>query len=128
MWVADPFLFITEAIEFDPPTIADPTVGGTIFVGAEHVWRTQDSGGDRKFLEKHCNTTGQFGTSDQLFTGNCGDFEPIGPSLTDPSFGDRAGGDLLALGRGTDKEHAVGGDEHRPRVRVEQRAGRARQT
>jgi hypothetical protein len=102
LWVADPFVYTSESIEFDPPTIADPVRGGTIFVGAEHVWRTQDSGGDREFLEQHCNTTGQFGTSDQLFSGNCGDFEPVGPSLTDAGLGSRDGGDIIALGRGTD--------------------------
>ena len=102
IWVADPMLFSSEAFDFDPPTIADPVRGGAIFVGGEHVWRTQDSGGNRAFLEAHCNTTGLFGTSDQLFTGNCGDFQTVGPSLTDPSYGDRAGGDLMALGRGTD--------------------------
>jgi hypothetical protein len=102
VWVADPLFYSPEAIEFDPPTIADPVRGGTIFVGAEHVWRTQDSGGDRTFLEQHCNTTGQFGTSDELFSGNCGDFEPIGPVLTDASLGSRDGGDLITLGRGTD--------------------------
>ena len=28
----------------------------TIFVGAQRVWRTQNAGGDRAFLEAHCNT------------------------------------------------------------------------
>ena len=39
----------------------------------EHVWRTNDNGGDQAFLEAHCNTTVLFGTSDQAFTGPCGD-------------------------------------------------------
>ena len=31
---------------------------GTIFAGMDHVWRTNDNGGDQTFLEAHCNTTG----------------------------------------------------------------------
>ena len=85
-----------------PPTIADPVTPGTIFEGASHVWRTQDWGGNQAFLEAHCNTTNQFGTSDLLFTGACGDFQSIGPSLTSAAFGDRAGGNMAALDRGTD--------------------------
>jgi hypothetical protein len=55
-------------------------VGNTIFVGGQHVWRTTNLGGDRSFLEQHCNTAaGEFGTSDGLFTGVCGtDWFPLG--------------------------------------------------
>jgi hypothetical protein len=105
LWVGDQFYPAPpagESIRMYPPTVADPVTPGTIFEGASHVWRTQDWGGDQAFLEAHCNTTNQFGTSDQLFTGNCGDFRPIGPSLTAASLGTRAGGNMAALGRGRD--------------------------
>jgi hypothetical protein len=105
LWVGDQFFPgppAGESIRMYPPTIADPVAPGTIFEGASHVWRTQDWGGDQTFLEAHCNTTNQFGTSDQLFTGNCGDFQPIGPSLTAASLGTRSGGNMAALDRGTD--------------------------
>jgi hypothetical protein len=105
LWVGDQFFPnppAGESIRMYPPTIADPVVGGTIFEGASHVWRTQDSGGDQTFLEAHCNTTNQFGTSDQLFTGNCGDFVAVGPSLTAGALGTRGGGNIAALGRGND--------------------------
>ena len=105
LWVGDQFFPSApagESIRMYPPTVADPVVGGTIFEGASHVWRTQDSGGDQTFLEAHCNTTNQFGTSDQLFTGNCGDFVAIGPSLTAAALGTRSGGNMAALGRAND--------------------------
>ena len=61
--------------------ISDPVVSKTIFVGAQRVWRTQDAGGDRAFLEAHCNTAvGEF-PSDLLYTGACGsadDWTPLG--------------------------------------------------
>jgi hypothetical protein len=105
LWVGDRFFPAPppgESIRMYPPTIADPVTPGTIFEGASHVWRTQDWGGNQAFLEAHCNTTNQFGTSDQLFTGNCGDFVAIGPSLTAAAFGTRAGGNMAALDRGGD--------------------------
>ena len=61
-----------EAQRFYAPVISDPVVSKTIFVGAQRVWRTQDLGGDRSFLEQHCNTAvGEF-PSDLLYTGACG--------------------------------------------------------
>ena len=35
-----------EAVAFYWPEIADPKVGGTIFTGLQHVWRTKDNGGN----------------------------------------------------------------------------------
>ena len=47
------------------------------------MWRTQNAGGDRAFLEAHCNTAvGEF-PSDLLYTGACGspaDWPPLGAS------------------------------------------------
>jgi hypothetical protein len=110
LWVGDRFIVgFTEATRFYTPTISDPLVSKTIFVGAGHVWRTQDEGGDRTFLEQHCNTAvGEF-PSDLLFTGACGsanDWFPIGSvSLTNSgaTYGTtRGGGSITSLARGHD--------------------------
>jgi hypothetical protein len=73
------------------PLVADPTVGGSIFAGLQHVWRSQDHGGPRAFLDAHCNTN--FG--DKILTGPCGDFTPIGPDLTSAAFGSDKGGNYV---------------------------------
>ncbi|MGE5691697.1 MAG: WD40/YVTN/BNR-like repeat-containing protein [Pseudomonadota bacterium] len=107
VWVSDALLFNPDGVSFYPPTLADPVRGGTIFIGTRNVWRTQDSGGDRAFLEAHCNTTNQFGTSDRLFTGDCGDFVRIGngQALTGTAYGTtKAGGSVAALGRARDPD------------------------
>jgi len=86
-WTGDTMFFSGEASSFYSPMTADDIHPGTIFAGMEHVWRTQDNGGDQSFLDNHCNTTGVFGTSDELFTGNCGDWETTGTALNDSSYG-----------------------------------------
>ena len=42
-----------EGSNFYAPIIADPNpaMAGSIFEGSQSVWRTQDWGGDRAFLE-----------------------------------------------------------------------------
>ncbi len=108
VWTGDTMLFSGEASSFYAPMLQDPVTGGQIFAGMQHVWRTQDSGGSQAFLEAHCNTTGAFGTSDQLFTGNCGDYQPIGSAtLGGSTYGtDKTGspGDqvVVALARAMD--------------------------
>ena len=52
--------------------IGDPAVGGTDFIGLEHVWRTQDNAGSQAYLDQHCNEqTGDFQSP-------CGDWQPLG--------------------------------------------------
>src|SRR5262249_25467652 len=75
------------------PIIADPNpaAAGSIFEGSQSVWRTQDWGGDRAFLEANCS---EF-TTDSANPA-CGDFVRIGPAgatdLTSAAYGaDRAG-------------------------------------
>jgi len=100
-WVSDPLVFAPEASAFYIPVLTDPVRSGTIFVGLQHVWRTQDSGGPQAFLDAHCNEFGiaPFG-SDQVFTGNCGDWQPIGGNLTSTTFGaDKLGGWVAAIAR-----------------------------
>jgi hypothetical protein len=75
-----------EGASFYVPLIADPTVAGAWFIGAQHVWRTQDNGGPQATVDAECNEftgTGPFyGPST-----NCGDFTPIGDDLTSTTFG-----------------------------------------
>jgi hypothetical protein len=79
-WIGDPVSFSGENESFYPPVHRDPKVSGTWFWGASHVWRTQDNGGDQAFLDQHCGTvTG----GDDVLTGKCGDYVPIGQDLND---------------------------------------------
>jgi hypothetical protein len=100
-WVSDKLLASKEAASFYVPILADPVRTGTIFVGLQHVWRTQDSGGSQAFLDAHCNEFGipPYG-SDQAFTGNCGDWQPIGGNLTSAAYGpDKGGSYVVAIAR-----------------------------
>jgi hypothetical protein len=85
-WVGDPGSLSGENMSFYIPLIADPNVDGTWFFGAQHVWRTQDNGGNQTFLEANCN---EFvaGHGGSIFTGACGDWVPLGKDLTSTSFG-----------------------------------------
>ena len=95
-----------EGSYFYPPIISDPNParGGTIFQGSFSVWRTQDWGGSRAFLEANCP---EFTTS--AANPACGDFVQIGPAghtdLTDQSstfYGTtRRGGAVAAFARST---------------------------
>jgi hypothetical protein len=98
-WIGDPGSLSGENMSFYIPLITDPRVSGTWFFGAQHVWRTQDNGGDQTFLEENCS---EFVNGLQ-FTGACGDWVAIGADLTSTLFGtDKqpgAAGYLVALGR-----------------------------
>jgi hypothetical protein len=99
--ISAPILSSPEGAQFYPPIIADPNpaAAGSIFQGSFSVWRTQDWGGDRDYLEANCP---EFTTSaDQP---GCGDFVIIGdgaPStqLTSPAWGNRAGGAVAWIAR-----------------------------
>jgi len=109
LWIGDWFITgFNESIRFYPPTLADPFQTKTIFVGAQRVWRTTTAGGDRAFLEAHCNTAyGEF-PSDLLFTGQCGsqaNWPPLGSAtLTGATFGgtNKSGTNITALARARD--------------------------
>jgi hypothetical protein len=112
LWIGDRFIVnFPEAQRFYAPVLADPLASKTIFVGAQSVWRTQNAGGDRAFLEAHCNTAiGEF-PSDLLYTGPCGDpasWPKLGTStLTNNAasspYGTTKGGNTLSsLARGRD--------------------------
>jgi hypothetical protein len=94
-WLAiyDPLQASKEGRSFYVPFIADPNVAGRAFIGMEHVWRTDDSGGDPEFLEDHCNAL-------HRDAGPCGDWEPMGNNLTVGSaINDRGGQYVVATAR-----------------------------
>jgi hypothetical protein len=92
-WIADP-LFFTEPQSFYIPMIADPKVSGTLYAGLAHVWRTNDDGGPRAYLDKHCNEF--FGD----FAAPCGDWEPLGGPVGSGTPGDLAAGPSSDKGTG----------------------------
>ncbi len=96
-WISDTFFVgagSSEPRSFYIPLIYDPAVAGTAFTGLQHVWRTQDNGGNQAFLDAHCD---EFTNGDAIFTGNCGDWVALGQNLsTDPAFGtDKAPGQYI---------------------------------
>jgi hypothetical protein len=82
-WIGDPGSLSNENMSFYIPLISDPKVADTWFFGAQHVWRTQDNGGNQAFLETNCS---EFVNGLQ-FTGACGDWVPLGKDLTGTNFG-----------------------------------------
>jgi hypothetical protein len=100
-WISDTFFAVAgvyvgagsgEARSFYIPIIHDPAVTGTIFTGLQHVWRTQDNGGDQAFLDQHCNEL----TGDLALTGVCGNWVAIGQDLSSTAFGtDKAPGQYV---------------------------------
>jgi hypothetical protein len=72
-----------------------------MFVGTGHVWRTKTAGMGSMSLDEfrqHCNQW----TGDRAVP--CGDWQPLGDPtasgrLTSPAFGDRAGGNVVAVRR-----------------------------
>ncbi len=107
-WViaTGPMVSSPEGSNFYMPIVADPNPAraGSIFYGSQGVWRTQDWGGDRDFLEANCP---EFTTSGD--NPACGDLVELGgpavppnPSpgnLTQASLGTRAGGFVAAIER-----------------------------
>jgi hypothetical protein len=109
LWIGDKLSApAPESFRFYAPFIADPVVTKTLFAGGTHIWRTTDLGGDRTFLEQHCNTAaGEFGTSDGLYTGVCGtDWFTLGAAtLTSTTYGaTRTGGNIVAVSRAKDHD------------------------
>jgi hypothetical protein len=94
-YVSDPLAASGEAASFYAPVLADPVLNGTWFVGLQRVWRTQDNGGDRAYLEAHCNEfTGDFAVP-------CGNWVALGAStLTGAAYGaDKSGSYVVAIAR-----------------------------
>jgi len=109
LWVGDLwYLAAPEAVRFYGPIVSDPVATKTIYIGANRVWRTQNGGGDRAFLEAHCNTAVGEEPSDLLYTGACGtlnDWRPLGTtSLASAATfgGGKGGGSITAMSHGSD--------------------------
>jgi hypothetical protein len=109
LWIGD-FMAngFPEAVRFYGPVVPDTVRTKTIYVGANRVWRTSNGGGDRAFLEAHCNTAiGEF-PSDLVNTGACGssnDWHPLGAtSLTSSATfgGTKPNGSITAMSRAVD--------------------------
>jgi hypothetical protein len=100
-WLAiyDPLQASNELRSFYVPFVTDPTVGGRAFIGLEHVWRTDDNGGDPAFLEAHCNAL-------HRDAGPCGDWQPMGNTLTGGSAVNDRGGQFVVA---TERAHTDNG-------------------
>lgn len=126
-WIFDGPAFSAENRSFYVPLIADPTVGGTAFVGLEHVWRTLDNGGRQEFLDNHCNVLGG-PKGDKLFTGECGDWEPVGGDagnlVTGPAA-DKGGSYVVAIERAPSNRRTMWVGTRRGRLFVSTNANAA---
>ncbi len=104
-WMVDPFFTnntysaFVENASFYVPLIGDPKVSGTMFIGLQHVWRTQDNGGSQSHLDSQCNEFLPGSSFDPSF--NCGDWVPLGGPV-----GPGNPGDLTSSLYGTDKSPA----------------------
>ena len=98
-WLAtyDPLQITPEGRSFYTPFEVDPTTPGRLFTGLEHVWRTDDNGGDEAALEANgCNAL----ALDPERTEPCGDWVEMGANLTSDAFGsDRGGNYVVAVER-----------------------------
>ena len=128
--VSGPFFHSGETSAFYKPQLADPVASGTIFVGLDSVWRTQDFGGNQAYLEANCPEFTTDGANPA-----CGDFVPLGdPSgnggINSPSdltasgaYGtDKSGGYVVALGRGSSDTSTLWAATRRGRVFISKNA------
>jgi hypothetical protein len=95
--IYDPLQITGEARSFYVPFISDPKVAGRLFVGLQHVWRTDDNGGN----EQDLISDGCYAYNLNPFRTNpCGDWQRLGVDLTGDSFGsDRDGQYIVATER-----------------------------
>ena len=114
----DPLQASSENRSFYVPFIADPNVGGRLFIGMQHVWRTNDNGGDEAYLKEHCNSV-YFDPARPT----CGDWEPIGQDLTSAQFGSRAGEFVVATTRAPSDDRTLWAATRIGRVFVSKNAG-----
>ena len=104
VFIGGPALFGPEGAQFYPSDIADPhpAAGSTIFQASFHIYRTQDWGGTKAFLEANCP---EFGPAAPF----CGDETPLGGvagandqgCLVCAFWGNRAGGNINVIERTT---------------------------
>ena len=89
-FITQPILESGEAVSFYTPLVADPKVSGTVFIGAQHIWRTKDNGGDQAQLEAHCAGPGGV-PAVRRPTITCGDFVAAGAGPDRRRAADRGG-------------------------------------
>ena len=98
-WVigTGPIVASNDGSYFYPPVTGDPNpaAAGTIFQGSNHIWRTQDWGGNQAYLEANCP---EFTTS--AAATNCGDFAILGGTVS----GVNTPGDLTGTAYGADRQ------------------------
>lgn len=95
--IYDPLQLAPEARSFYTPFEVDPTTPGRLFTGLQHVWRTDDNGGDEADLVANgCLAV----DLDPERTEPCGDWVEMGGDLTSTAFGaSRAGNYVVATER-----------------------------
>ena len=79
----------------------------TQFTAFQHVWRTQNNGGDQTFLEANCRFQ-----AGEVASATCGDWVPLGvpypfPLGSTPDFPGRQPGDLTSLFYGGDRAGGI---------------------
>ena len=86
-----------------------------MFDGLQHVWRTTDNGGERAYLDEHCNEiSGDFEEP-------CGDWQPLGGKGRRPVRGD-PGNYVVAIERAAEQQrHPVGRHPAGSDLRVDER-------
>ncbi len=98
-WLAtyDPLQATDESRSFYTPFEVDPTTPGRLFIGLQHVWRTDDNGGDEADLTANgCNAL----ALDPERSEPCGDWVEMGANLTSDAYGtDRDGNYVVAVER-----------------------------
>jgi hypothetical protein len=124
-WIFDPILFSPEGSSFYVPFTADPVVSKTAFTGSESVWRTQNAGGDRTFLENNCNVLGgpRSGALNTGVDSGCGDWEKLGQGslIVGPST-DKGTGYVVAIERAKTNTGTIWAGTRRGRVWVAKNA------
>jgi hypothetical protein len=95
--IYDPLQLSSEARSFYVPFEVDPATPGRLFIGMQHVWRTDDNGGsEADLIANDCSATDFNPLRDPV----CGDWVPMGADLTDTGFGtDRTGNFVVATER-----------------------------
>jgi hypothetical protein len=124
-WIFDPILFSPEGSGFYIPFTADPVVSKTAFSGSESVWRTQNAGGDKDFLENNCNVLGgpRSGALNTGVDSGCGDWEKLGQGslITGPSS-DKGTGYVVAIERAKTNTGTIWAGTRRGRIFVAKNA------
>ena len=112
---AGPMLVSPESGAFYSPFEMDPSVGGSVFAGMQHIWRTQDSGGSQAYLDANCNEQAYNYNIPNSVAATCGDWASLGGAafddagdLTGAAFGpDRAGFYVVAIARAASDKNVM---------------------